>query len=120
MAVYDLDPEVLWGRRAFAQAQALLGGVSEPRFSDFIEIGWYDTDVHPESGSFAVVRQGGPYTDLVGEVLAIKRGTRPTVFAYCVGARAVPNDLALQRRAFLAVAGLATETVDVVVEVVTE
>lgn len=117
MPVYDVEPEVFAGRRAFATAQTLLQGVALRRLDEFVDVGWYDTSVHPESGCFAVVRDGGPLTDLVGEILHVTRGDR-SVFAYCVGRRAVPTDLALYRRAFRAIAILPMEVVATTVEVV--
>lgn len=120
MPVYDVDEEVHVGRRAFAAAQDEFRSVAISRLPGLVEVGWYDTDVEPEAGSFCVVRTGGPYDneELIGEVLAFTYGARPTVYAYCLGSREVADGIALHRRPFLALRGLAMETADCVVEVV--
>lgn len=119
MPIYDVDEEVHVGRRAFGEAQRQFAGPALSRLPGLVTVGWYDTDVEPESGSFCVVRTGGPYDneELVGEVLAFTYGQRPVVYAYCLGSREVAEDVALYRRAFLAVRNLAMETADCVVEV---
>jgi hypothetical protein len=63
------------------------------------------------------VRLGGPYDRLIGEVLRFGANDR-TVFAYVLGAAAVPTDIALARRPFLALGLLAIEALDCTVEVV--
>jgi hypothetical protein len=120
MPIYDVEEEVHIGRRAFAEAQAQFRGPALTRLPGLIAVGWYDGDVEPEAGSFCVVRTGGPFDDdsIIGEVLAFTYEQRPTVYAYCLGSREVADDIALYRRAFLAVRNLAMETADCVVEVV--
>lgn len=112
-----VDIEIHQGRRAFGETQTLFGGAVFQRVGDFVDLGWYDTEVYPEAGSFAVVRAGGVYADLVGEVLKVSNGSRE-VFVYCAGTADVPQDLALYRRAFLHLAVLAREKLTCVVEVV--
>jgi hypothetical protein len=111
-----IEPEILIGRRAFATAQQLLAGVPLRRLGR-IDVGWYGTDTHPEQGAFAVVRDGAGLAELVGEVLKVTVGSR-VVFVYVVGARGVPAQLAVSRRAFLALGLLSLDSVPAVVEVV--
>lgn len=111
------EQEVLDARRAFATAQQLLAGVAVERVEGLVAVGWYDTAVNPETGSFALVRREGPLTDLIGEIVHVSAGDR-SVFAYVLGSAGVPTDLALARRAFFALGLLALESLDCVVEVV--
>lgn len=117
MAEPIVEPEVAAARRAFAKAQELLAGVPV-RLLPFVAVGWYDTEAHPEAGSFALVREEGPLTDLVGEIIKVTYGSRPAIYAYVVGGADIPDDLALYRRAFLAVSVLAKEQIIAAIEVV--
>jgi hypothetical protein len=117
MAEPIVEIEVADARRSFSKAQELLAGVPF-RLIPYVEVGWYDTAAHPEDGCFALVREEGPYTDLVGEVLRVTYGSRPGVFVYVIGGADIPQDLALYRRAFLAVALLTKESIGATVEVV--
>lgn len=110
------EPEVLIGRRAFAEAQALFDG-ERIAVVGRVAVGWHDTAVQPETGSFAVVRVGGPHTGLLGEVIRVTRGDR-SVLAYVLGSAGVPTDISLARRAFFALGLLASESLDCSVEVV--
>lgn len=103
-----IEQEVQWSRRAFPEAQALLRGVPLAGLR-FVEVGWHDATTHPEVGSIAVVRTGGPLEDLVGEVLRVTRSGRE-VFVYCYGGAGVPTDLSLARRPFMALDHLARES----------
>lgn len=80
-------------------------------------MGWYGTETHPEAGAFAVVRDGWGIEGLIGRVLKITVGSR-SIFVYVVGARDVPADVAVTRRAFLGLGLLAQESLPAVVEVV--
>ncbi|MGH2898977.1 MAG: hypothetical protein ACRDMZ_09920 [Solirubrobacteraceae bacterium] len=111
------EPEILMGRRAFPTAQQLLAGVPLRRLPALVEVGWYGTETHSETGAFAVVRSGWGLDDLLGEVLKVTVGRR-SVFVYVIGARGVPTDIALARRAFFEVGRLSHETLPAVVEVV--
>lgn len=121
MPVYDVDEEVHVGRRAFGEAQDAFRDVPSARLDNFVDVGWYGTETHPEAGAFALVREGGPLEYLVGEILAVTRDVsadpQPT-FVYVVGALPIPDDLALYRRAFLNFSGLFNDTVRCVVEVI--
>lgn len=111
------EQEILDARRAFPKAQELLGGEVDRRLPGTIAVGWYDSRVSGENGAFAVVRLGGPYDDLIGEILRVSADDR-TVFVYVLGRGAVPTDLALARRAFLDLGVLALESLDCTVETV--
>jgi hypothetical protein len=113
------EPELLVIRRAFPAAQALLAGAALSRVGTTVEVGWHSTETHPELGSsHALVRSGADLDDLIGEVLKITRGDREPVFVYVLGARDLPTDVSVARRAFLALGLLAVESVECIVEVV--
>lgn len=101
-----IEPEVAIGRRAFPAAQALLAGALLTSIPDVSTVGWHETFVDGESGAFAVVRFG--LEELRGEIVKVTAGDR-SCFVYVVGARDVPVDLSLARRAFLSLAPLWTE-----------
>lgn len=111
------EPEILIGRRAFPMAQTLLAGVAVRRLAGRVDVGWYGTETHPEVGAFAVVRDGFGFDDLIGEVLRVTAARR-SVFVYVVGARGVPTDIALSRRAFFGLGRLSHESLPAIVEVV--
>jgi hypothetical protein len=105
-----VELEILQGRRAFPETQALWLVTSVERVPRRVDVGWhdaYDLDQAAvrETGAFAVVRDGGPYEDLVGEFLIVTVVRRRAV-VYCLGRADVPADLSLTRRAFLAVGQL--------------
>jgi hypothetical protein len=110
--------EVLDARRAFPKAQQLLASPPLRRLAGSIDVGWYGTEVHPETGSFALVRDGADLDDLIGEVVIVTVGMR-SVYAYVIGARGIPTDVALARRAFLSIGRLSHESLPAVVEVAT-
>lgn len=112
-----VEPEILTGRRAFAVTQQLFEGVPVRRLPALVDVGWYGTETEPETGAFAVVRDGWGLDDLIGEVLKVTVGQR-AVFVYVIGARGVPTDIALARRAFFAIGRLAHETLPALIEVV--
>lgn len=115
MPIYDLEEGIYVGRRAFPKAQEILGTAVIERVPGFTTVGWYDTSVHPESGAFALVREGSTLEELVGEVVRVTRtlqsGTR-SVYVYVVAAYGITEDLQLYRRAFLQIANLPEETVE--------
>lgn len=108
---------VMIGRRAYPTAQVLLSGVPLYKIPRFVDVGWYDTRIHPETGAFAVIREDGPLEELAGEVLRVTCGRRST-FVYCAGSADVPTDLALYRRAYLDLMLLSREAVPCIVEVI--
>lgn len=110
--------EINVGRRGFPEAQRLFASGLERRVGSLIDVGWYGTEVHPESGAFALVRIGGPLEDLVGEVVRVARpDTEREAYVYVLGARDVPEDLVLFRRAFAELGGLYLERLSCLVEV---
>lgn len=111
-----IEPEILIGRRAFDMAQSLLAAEPETRLPQRVPVGWYDTTTDPEVGSFAVVQRGGDYEDLVGETLKITVREK-SVFVYVIGARGVPHQIHLARRAFFALDRLSLDSLNAVVEI---
>lgn len=102
-------PILLAARRAFAVAQSMLAG-SPIGQSRKVTAGWYDSSVNPESGSFAVVQTGAGLDDLIGEVIVVAYKRR-SVFAYVLQAADVPTQVAVTRRAFLALSVLTAEQI---------
>lgn len=96
------EMEIMAGRRAFATAQQLLAGgpISgiPPRQ---LAIGWHDSTVNPEQGSFAVVQQNAGLDDLVGEIVSIAYAG-VIVYAYVLATADVPAQLSVCRRVFVA------------------
>lgn len=111
-----VEQELLDGRRAFPEAQRLFAGVALRRLPERVDVGWHGTDIDVETGAFAVVRDGAGLDDLIGEILIVSVGTR-SVLVFVMGARAVPQDISLSRRGFLALGLLAKESIRCVVEV---
>lgn len=110
-------PEDFYATLPFADAQAVLRStVPEPRTARLATCEWHSTMIDPGRGSFAVVRRGGPLEELLGERILVTAGGR-SVAAYVTALREIEEDLSLYRRAFLALATLATERLTVKVEV---
>lgn len=106
-------------RRAFSTT----GPVSSTRRS--ATAGWHGKSTDPERGANCIVRSDGPLAELVGERLKVtyRRGTlERAVYLYChdeadFPAEAAVEDLSLTRRAFMALGPLASDTLPVIVEV---
>lgn len=112
------EREVLIARKAFPDAQVELSGVSAPYSGGPYALGWFGTRIVDERGAFAVVSEGGPLEDLIGEIVLLRYGQR-SVFVYCVGASDIADyDIGVTRRAFAALAVLAKEEIAVLIEVV--
>lgn len=112
------DPLILLGRRAFPEAQAQLAGIPIVQAVGAEDVGWYDTAIDPETGSFAVVSEADPSAaDLIGETIRVEYGAR-FVYAYVIGARDVSTRVALARRAFLGLAPPSAGTIEGYVKVV--
>lgn len=106
------EPELLDGMRCFPTTQELfLGSPAETHIPNPMRIGWYDTNIHPLRGAFAVVRRGSGL-DLVGDFLQVTyRGTL-TVRVYCVSeVDTIEQDLAIQRRPYLAMERLSVPSI---------
>ena len=112
-----MEPEIMAGRRGFPDAQRLFAGVPLRRLPTRIDVGWHGTSIDPETGAFAVVRDGAGLDDLIGEVLHLIVG-RKEAFVFVLGSRNVPQDISLTRRGFLALGLLSRESIAAVVEVV--
>lgn len=106
-----VEPEILIGRRAWNKSQQLLNVGGPVLFARNEAVGWYGDSVDENVGAFAMVRTESALTDLVGEVLQIKRG-RVAVYVYCVGeSDALIEDLAVSRRAFMPLGLLSLDNV---------
>lgn len=108
--------ELLNARRAFSAAQPLLAGAATGQPFG-VTLGWHDLATDAEVGSFAVVAEGSPYAELVGDRIQVTVGD-VSLFAYVVGARSIDQDFSLWRTTFARVAGLYVEQVDATVQVV--
>ena len=112
-----IETEISIIRRAFPEAQKLLAGPVSRQVTAATQIGWHDTSANGETGAAAVTRRGGPYEDLIGEVVKVTTEWG-SAYVYVVGRADVIEDLSLARRAMLAVAPLAEESVTASIEVV--
>lgn len=103
----------------WASSQRGLGGsvVSRPEITVSAE--WHGTgEVDSNRGAFAVVAEGGPLADAVGDVLLVKRG-RATAYVYVTASSdELDMDLSLARRAFMQLGDLSEESLPVRVQVV--
>lgn len=111
----QLDTELMISRRAFPVAQALLSGPVLRLVAEAAEIGWHGSQTHPETGSVALVREDGPYVDLVGQIVRIERPvpTEPReVFAYVFATAPILGDISLARRTFMGLGILANESIE--------
>ena len=108
---FTVEPEITAGRRCFAVAQDLFSG-SPVDVEVVLQVGWYDTSVHDELGSFACVPDDGTMDALIGEIVRVSYATRE-VFAYVLQAVALPDgtQFALTRRTFMAIATPSAEVV---------
>jgi hypothetical protein len=107
----QLEVEIMAGRRVFATAQALLsGGPIAGLASQRLSVGWHNSSVNSESGSFAVVAQNGGLDDLVGEIVSIKY-SNAIIYAYVLTTADVPVQLSVTRRLFLAMNRLTLESI---------
>lgn len=119
----DVDDASL-ARLGFYSAQAALAVDAAPDVSTRTRAvcGWHGTflDTEPVGGSFAIVQQGGPLDDLVGDRVrvSVERRNR-SVIAYVHRAADLDSgdDISLTRRLYSALGRLSAETLDVTVEV---
>lgn len=112
-----IERELLDSRRAWPESQRIFRGAALRRLPTRVEVGWHFNEVDPEQGAVAVVRDGAGLDYLIGEILRVAIGTRQA-FVWVRGARGVPHDLSLTRRAFLAIGLLSHESLACVVEIV--
>jgi hypothetical protein len=117
----QMIPELMVARRAFPVAQDLFAGPVLRTAAPTARIGWFDTEVCAEMGAIAVVPAEGDLSDLVGEIVVVKRRmpneTRGS-YVYVLARAAVLEDLCLSRRAFLNLAPLSSESIECSVEVI--
>jgi len=123
MTILDdqLDLDLMHSRRAFPVAQALLSGAVLRLAASEASIGWHGTEVSPETGSVALVREDGPFVELVGEIVRLERRVGihdRAVYAYVYGTGPILDDLSLARRTFMGLGILANENVSASIEVI--
>jgi hypothetical protein len=109
-----------YSRYAHATAQAVFRKSTPDHTTQrFATCEWYGGRLSEEQGSNALVRSEGPLAELVGERLMVTNpATGANVAVYCHAENSqVVTDLSLSRRAFMEVAYLSTEQLDVIVEV---
>jgi hypothetical protein len=83
-----------------------------------VTVGWHGTRTDPATGSYAVVREGGPLEDLIGERVKITLGARSTC-VYVRDALAISEDISLTRRGFMALSDPAATYLSALLEVLT-
>lgn len=125
---YTVEPDpnlddAYFARRGFYSAQAKLGETGPEKGSGLrAACGWHGTwlDAEPQGGSFAIVQDDGALAHLLGERVKITSGDRSAI-AYVHNALDLDtgDDISLSRRAFVALAPLATEELHVTVETLT-
>ena len=123
------EPEMLIGRRAFKEAQKLIVGATaeSPYEKRLFTCSWYGTSIDPERGCFAVVKDtsvlygGVDVTQgIVGDYVEIRYQNK-SVRVYVIGSDSTLDaDIALSRRAYLALEILPKRPIDVYVSVVNE
>lgn len=101
------NPDVLLCRQGFPDTQAdIVGGT---QLLGFFNVGWYDTSVDDERGSFCVVSGFGPLLPYVGDFLRVQVGNR-SASVLCIGSQAtLTADIALTRRTYSGLQLLAVE-----------
>lgn len=109
--------EEIAARRAFPRSQALLAAAVFEVVASAVEVGWHGSSLS-ESGAFAVVRRGGPFEELVGEVLRVATET-DAVFVVALESADVTEDLSLARRPFFELGRLSAESIRAEVGIVT-
>lgn len=117
----QLDLDLMNSRRAFPEAQALFDGAALSLVAEGAKIAWHGSDLHPETGCIALVREDGPHVDLIGEIVKVSRTLptkRRTVFAYVYATAAIDADLSLARRTFMGLGILANESLDCRLEII--
>lgn len=118
------ETDLYFSRLPFEEAQQIfaLGGVV-PRSARRVDVGWHSTFTDPETGSNALVRDGGPLMDLLGERVKITtygRAVPRVVYAYVHGVAPADFewDLSVTRLAFSRLSALSDTTSPAIVEVV--
>lgn len=116
------ETEEWYARMPFGQAEDLMLAEGTKPGAITTDATWHGTHFDPEIGAFAVVRDDGPLTDLIGQRVLVRVGTaiaskRVAVFVHTMGP--VRNaDISLTRRAFAEISGLAVgDSIPVTLEV---
>lgn len=110
-------PEIQAGRRVFAVAQTILSTGFSAQRAQQITLGWHDSIVNSENGSFAVVNSDAAMAGLVGEIVQVAIAGGASVYAYVLTTADVPVQLSLTRRLFLSMARLTIESLPATVSV---
>ena len=109
------EPAVLAGRLGFIDAQAAMLGA--PRVIGISSVSWYGTDVSDERGCFGLVDPAGALYDKVGDFLKLTV-LGLSVNVYIIGSYSgLTTDIAITRRAYLAISLLAVEPVNAIIAV---
>lgn len=117
------EPEVIDARLAWPDSQiALQGGVVE-RFAERATCGWYGTSLHDELGAFCLIDPDSQFAHLIGDRLKLSSGGGVkwrSIYVYAFGTTDLASgwDLAVPRRAFIALGLPTKDTLSVTVEVV--
>jgi hypothetical protein len=110
------EPAIIAGRQALVDAQAQFAGAATP-LGNFT-VGWYGTEVSDERGSFALVNPVGRLAQAVGDFLEVRYADQRTV-VYVIGSyNYLTTDLALTRRAYLAICRLSLQPILTPVELI--
>lgn len=121
-----IEEEILIGRRAFPEAQALFATTTLRTLAETQTVGWHGSTLSAEEPAFALVQRGGALDNdvvgdddgLIGEVLVLTRaGADETIYVYCLGAANIPTALSVPLRAFAALAVPTAEQIECVVGV---
>lgn len=111
------EERVVWTRRSFNDAQALLAGAAQPPLPLFYECAWFGSAALVDRGSFALVDPDGLLGAYIGEDLRLSNDNGEAI-VYVVGSQELGDiPIAVTRRTFLAVAPLYLDSIDVRVEV---
>lgn len=114
MADLVFEQEILDGRRAFPVTQGLFPATPRDRVPSVFSVSWAGSDLIGESSAFAVVDQNqAALGDLIGEFLRLDLDRR-SVVVYVLGSRDLDSDVALTRRAFMALGLLSSPAVQCV------
>lgn len=111
------EKALLDAQRAFPMTQVLFAGVVERRLPAAVSVGWHGNDVEPRQGAIVVVRVGAGLDDLIGRRVRLAAGRR-AIYGFVLGARTVPVDISVSRRAMLSLGRLSQESIGCIVEVV--
>jgi hypothetical protein len=117
--VPPLIPDEELAARGWHSSQLALRGNIESASDRTVTAEWHGTSLDERRGAFALVREGGPLEELVGERVRVTRRSREA-YVYIVGSTDdMDEDLSLTRRAWMALADAAEESIDLRLQVVT-